>query len=153
MPISQYAPLYAVIGKTYGGDGHTYFNLPDMQGFAPMGQGEVPGLTPRQLGVTGGQSAVTLKNNTQLAPHTHTVNGTNATGNSSDPTNRIWAKAVATLVVQSYGQKIAQTPVVMSNSALSPAGSEAPQPHSNMQPYLGINFIMAWDGVFPARSS
>lgn len=152
LSIAQYQALYAVIGNTYTpSPSPTAFNLPNLQGFAPMGQGTGTGLTPHQLGVPGGKSAIPLTSDTQMAVHTHTANGTNATGNSSDPTNRIWAKVISTPQIQSYGKTVSPTPVTMSNNTLSPAGNVAPQPHSNMQPYLGINFIIAYDGDFPVN--
>lgn len=149
---TQYQALYAVIGNTYNPSPlPNYFNLPNLPGFAPMGQGTGPGLTPRQLGVPDGKSAVRLTSDTQLAAHTHTANGTNATGNSSDPTNRLWARVVSTPQIQPYGKTVSPTPGTMSYNALGPAGNAAPQSHSNMQPYLGINFIIACEGDFPVR--
>jgi microcystin-dependent protein len=153
LSIAQYQALYAVIGNVYNPSApQGTFNLPNLQGFAPIGQGTGPGLTPRQLGVPGGKSAVTLTSDTQMAAHTHTVNGTNAQGNSNDPTNRIWAKVKSTPQIQPYNTTTS-TLVTMSNNALSPAGSVSPQSHSNMQPYLGINFIIAYEGDFPMRPS
>ena len=152
--ITQYQALYAVIGNTYTpSPSSTTFNLPNLMGFAPIGQGTGPGLTPRQLGVSGGNATITLTRDTQLAAHTHTVNATNAQGNSSDHTNRIWARVASTPQIQPYGKTVSPTSATMSNNALSQAGSTAPQPHSNMQPYLGINFIIAYDGDFPMRPS
>lgn len=152
LSIAQYQALYAVIGNVYNPSApQGTFNLPNLQGFAPIGQGAGPGLTPRQLGVPGGKSAITLTSDTQLAAHTHTANGANATGNSSDPTNRIWAKVISTPQIQPYGKTVSPTQGTMSSNALGPAGSAAPQSHSNMQPYLGINFIIAYDGIFPVR--
>jgi microcystin-dependent protein len=41
LPISEYEPLFALIGTTYGGDGQTTFALPDLRSRVPvhMGQG------------------------------------------------------------------------------------------------------------------
>lgn len=52
LPISQYAPLFALLGTTYGGDGHTTFALPDLRGRAPIHQGQGPGLANATLGQT-----------------------------------------------------------------------------------------------------
>jgi microcystin-dependent protein len=35
--ISEHAALYSLIGTSYGGDGITNFNLPDLRGGVPMG--------------------------------------------------------------------------------------------------------------------
>ena len=34
--ISQYSALYSLIGNTYGGDGHTTFQIPNLQGASPI---------------------------------------------------------------------------------------------------------------------
>lgn len=149
LSIAQYQALYAVIGNTYGGQPNVNFNLPNLQAYAPMGQGAGTGLTPRIIGQAVGAPAVTLSSETQIPPHTHAAQGTNATGTSNNPTNRLWAKIVSTPKVQAYGQTVATQPVIMSNRALSPAGSTGA--HANMQPYLGINFIIAYNGDFPIR--
>ena len=61
MPISQYQALYALIGTTYGGNGTTTFNLPDMRGRVPMHRGQGPGLSNHSLGEKGGAETVTPK--------------------------------------------------------------------------------------------
>lgn len=37
----------------------------------------------------------------------------------------------------------------MRADALSPTGGS--MPHNNMQPYLGVNFIIALQGIYPSR--
>jgi len=147
--VSQYQTLFAVIGTIYGGDGQRTFQLPNLQAYAPMGQGAGPGLTPRQIGKPTGKKNITLAM-AQMPPHKHDVAATNATGNSSDPTNRIWAKNVSTPAIQPYGQTVV-SPVTMHGDAIGPSSSTNTEPHDNMQPYLGINFIIAWDGEYPPR--
>lgn len=146
--VMQYQALYAVIGNTYGGTPGQTFNLPDLRASAPLGQGSAPGLTPRTLGQPCGTAAVTLADS-QMVPHTHAAQGSNAVANSNDPTNRIWAKVVSTPQLQPYGKTVASAPLVMNGSALSAVGGGGG--HSNLQPYQGINFIMAWSGEFPVR--
>lgn len=148
LSVQQYPALYAVIGNTYGGTPNVNFNLPNLQAYAPVGQGSGPGLTPRQLGLPVGESNVTL-NAGQIPPHTHTANGTNATGTSNDPTNRIWARCASTPTTQPYGKTLAAQPVAMSQNALGATGGA--EAHSNMQPYLGINFMIALVGDFPVK--
>jgi len=45
LPISQYAVLFTLIGTTYGGNGTTTFNLPDLRGRFPIHQGTGIGLS------------------------------------------------------------------------------------------------------------
>jgi microcystin-dependent protein len=40
--------------------------------------------------------------------------------------------------------------LVMNPTAFAPAGGN--QPHNNMPPYLTLNFVIAWSGIFPTRS-
>ena len=41
LPLSQNTALFSLLGTTYGGDGKSTFGLPDMQGRAPMQQGDL----------------------------------------------------------------------------------------------------------------
>jgi microcystin-dependent protein len=72
---SEYAELFAVIGTHYGvGDGSTTFNVPDLRGRVPVGDGA--GLSPlstRVLGQTFGEEQHTLTI-TEIPAHTHTLN-------------------------------------------------------------------------------
>lgn len=142
----QYAALYAVIGNTYGGKAQSTFKLPDLRGRVPMNQGQGPGLTNRVLGTAGGQTGVTLTQS-QIPAHSHVPRGTWSSADSSAPANRIWAKSVGRSL---YAPNVGN-PAPMGAQALGPAGVETPASHDNMQPCLGINFIMAWNGVFPPK--
>src|SRR5262249_34952952 len=71
MAISQNTALFSLLGTTYGGDGKTTFALPNLQGAVPMGRGQGPGLTNRDLGEMGGAQAVTLTS-AQMPSHNHT---------------------------------------------------------------------------------
>ncbi|MCM2357373.1 MAG: tail fiber protein [Geobacteraceae bacterium] len=141
---SPYTALFAVIGKFYGGDGSTYFNLPNLQGFAPLNQGQGAGLTNQVIGKAGGATTVTL-NPSQMPSHTHTAAATNAKATSNDPTGRIWAKAAGVCLYATTNV----SPVAMNGSALGPSGSQGA--HNNIQPCLGVNFAIAWQGIFPVK--
>lgn len=64
LPISQNTALYSLIGITYGGNGQTTFNLPDLRGKVIVGANT----TNYPAGETGGQETVTLTV-AQLPPH------------------------------------------------------------------------------------
>src|SRR4051794_16502706 len=70
LPISQNTALFSLLGTFYGGDGKSTFALPDLQGRAPIHQGQGPGLTDRALGESSGESAVTLLV-TEMPGHNH----------------------------------------------------------------------------------
>jgi microcystin-dependent protein len=144
LPIAQNTALFSLLGTTYGGNGTTNFALPDLQGRAPMQWGQGAGLTPRSLGEQSGTPNVTLLQ-TQIPSHNHGAGATSAASGSNNPTagnfatgGRGRAPFYATL----------GTPVPM-----QPTGATGGnQPHNNMQPYLAITFIIALQGIFPARN-
>lgn len=146
MPISQNTALFSLLGTTYGGDGKSNFALPNLDGCAPMQAGQGPGLTLRDLGETAGEQTVTLLQ-TEMPAHTHSAVAVTASSNAS-PQNSIWAsgqKGFGNVYTPSSAQNTPMNPF-----ALSIAGGD--QPHNNMQPFLGLMFIIALQGVFPARS-
>lgn len=148
LPIAQNTALFSLIGTTYGGDGRTTTALPDLQGRAPMHPGSGPGLTTRRLGEQGGTDPVTLSG-AHMPAHTHNLVGSTAETEeegTSDPTGAAFGTVEAT--AQIYGTPPAT--VAMSGSSTSPAGGG--QPHNNRQPFLGINFIIALQGIYPSRS-
>jgi len=147
MPISQNTALFSLLGTTYGGDGKSNFALPDLQGCAPMQAGQGPGLSLRDLGETAGEQTVTLLQ-TEMPAHAHGVLAASGS-NSNSPVGNAWAsgqKGFGAL----YTPSSAQTNVQMNPFGTSIAGGNLP--HNNMMPFLGLTFIMALQGVFPARS-
>ena len=78
LKISDYPDLFKLIGTTYGGDGQTTFNLPDLVGRVPIGVGSGPGLDPIELGGVYGSETTTLP---QAPEHHHSTDGT-STGSS-----------------------------------------------------------------------
>jgi microcystin-dependent protein len=147
MPISQNTALFSLLGTTYGGNGTSNFALPNLQGCAPMQAGQGPGLTLRDLGETGGEQTVTLVQ-TEMPAHAHTVLAAGGAPDSNDPGGNAWAsgqKGFGNFYAPAAGNNVAMSPF-----ALSIAGGSLP--HNNMQPFLGLTFIIALQGVFPARS-
>jgi microcystin-dependent protein len=76
LSISQNQALFSILGTTYGGDGKTTFQLPDLGGRVPVGTGQGLGLTPCTLGERAGLERITL-NPSQMAPHNHEFNFSN----------------------------------------------------------------------------
>lgn len=147
LPISQNTALFSLLGTTYGGDGKSNFALPNMQGSAPMQAGQGPGLSLRDLGETGGEQTVTLLQ-TEMPAHSHGAQGSTGSDQVS-PTGNAWASGQklggANLYAPTSGNNVQMNPF-----ALTIAGGN--QPHNNMPPFLGLTFIIALQGVFPARS-
>src|SRR2546427_3180610 len=90
LPISQNTALFSLLGTTYGGDGKSNFALPNLQGSAPIQQGQGPGLSLRELGETGGEQTVTLIES-EMPAHTHGVQAGSAAGTLIPPTDAVWA--------------------------------------------------------------
>ncbi len=96
LSISQYPTLYGLIGTTYGGDGQTNFNLPDLRGRVPIHQGtlQVPGGGTYVRGQSGGAERVTLTEQ-QIPAHNHVWQA--GSGNTvTDPTGRVLAGGTGT---------------------------------------------------------
>jgi len=146
LPISQNTALFSLLGTTYGGNGQSNFALPNLQGAAPLGWGQGPGLTNRQLGETGGAETVTLIQ-TELPQHTHQASATAGSGTSNDPAGKLWARAA--VLRQSTNLYGTAGGAAMSANALASAGGN--QPHNNLPPYLALNFCIALQGVYPPR--
>lgn len=146
LPISQNTALFSLLGTYYGGDGKSTFGLPNLEGSAPLQQGQGGGLSERFLGEVGGSAVVTLVS-TELPAHTHTVQAAPSGGQAS-PAGNAWASAGFGRPAV-YGASAPATNVLMSPLAVSIAGSGLP--HNNMPPYLALTFIVALQGIFPPR--
>lgn len=148
LPISQNTALFALLGTVYGGDGRTTFNLPNLQGRAPMHPGRGPGLTPRQLGERLGAETVTLTE-AQLPAHSHGMNASSISieDGSGNPARNLTGSDEEGEAMTYHAPTNLQP---FAEGAIESIGGG--QPHLNMQPYLAINFIIALQGLFPSRS-
>ncbi|MGH9722464.1 MAG: phage tail protein [Bryobacteraceae bacterium] len=145
LPISQNTALFSLLGTSYGGDGKSTFALPNLQGSAPMHQGQGPGLSDRLLGEASGSQNVTLLV-TEMPFHNHFLQAVNDAPLTPSPGPGVmWSNAGA--VAQAFWG--ANPNVQLAPQALAPAGASLP--HNNMQPYLVLTFIIALQGVFPPR--
>ena len=146
LPIAQNQALFSILGTTYGGDGVNNFALPNLQGNVPLHMGQGPGLSSYVLGQTGGAANHTLTLS-ELPSHSHALHGTSSanTGNpAAVPGSELLAATASAKVYRS-----ATNLVAMANG-LSVGGGG--QPHANKQPYLGLTFIIALQGIFPSRN-
>lgn len=146
LSISQNTAVFSLLGTTYGGDGRTTFALPDLRGRTPIGAGQGPGLSNVILGEAGGVESTTLTIN-QMPQHTHTLGAQTAAGDTSDPTNALPANTGA-LDREYKGNTTANA--TMNASAIGISGGS--QPFSIRNPYLGMNYIIALEGIFPSRN-
>jgi microcystin-dependent protein len=146
LSIAQNTALFSLLGTTYGGDGRTTFALPNLQGRAPMHQGQGPGLTNRVLGETAGEENVTLLT-TQMPVHTHQPQADASGGGQTSPASATWGAG-------GRGRPAAYS-ATSPNATLSPqalAVAGGSQPHNNRSSYLGVSFIIATQGIYPSRN-
>ena len=144
LSIAQNTALFSLLGTNFGGDGQTNFGLPNLPGRAAICAGQGTGLSNYILGQTGGADSVTLSLS-QLAAHSHAALAFGRAGDTNSPSGADWARPATDTP---YGSST--PPGAMSAAATSSAGGG--QPHENRQPYLVLNYIIALQGVFPARS-
>jgi microcystin-dependent protein len=137
LPISENETLFQLIGTTYGGDGQSTFNLPDLQSRVPIHQGN--GFI---LAETGGAEEITLTTQ-QIPSHTHALLASQTSGTQ----------------INAGGNLTANSPIVKPYINIGPDGNMNPQaigpvggsqPHTNIQPYLCISFIISLFGIFPS---
>ncbi|MBN2701433.1 MAG: phage tail protein [Methylohalobius sp. ZOD2] len=141
MAIAQNSALYSLLGTQFGGDGHTTFGLPKMQGRAPVHPSSHTDVAT--AGQMGGQEYVTLSA-AQLPSHTHAFNAEDAAANQLSPSNGMPARAE----INTYAA--AADLVSLNPSSLQTTGGS--QDHPNIQPSLVLNFCIALMGVYPPRN-
>lgn len=174
---SQYAALFSVIGYTYGGSNST-FNLPNLVGRVPIGAGQGPTLSSYPLGTKSGAETVALTT-AQVPPHTHSVVTTGAKlsvmeGSGlyvsaspatmaipNSPANVVAAGASdfdngsGTIEVYNFGAatNTVQLTGTLNLVASTSPGSVSPNSgglgHNNIQPTMGVNYVICVQGVFP----
>lgn len=135
--IQQNQALFSLLGTTYGGNGVQNFALPNMQSRVPM---HVSNSFP--LGTVMGEEAHTLTVN-EIPAHTHSLAATTTTADTATPTSAALAAATSKI----YGSGVNAS---MAATALANTGGS--QPHTNIQPYLVLNFCIALQGIFPSRN-
>jgi len=131
---ADYPDLFAAIGTTYGAVDGSHFNLPDLQGRSPMGQGTGTGLSPRAPGDSLGEETHTLST-AETPAHTHVDAGhTHGDGSASPTLIAIGAGVPAPSAIPA----ISVTGV--GNASLDSVGSG--DAHNNIQPSLVITYLI-----------
>jgi microcystin-dependent protein len=92
------------------------------------------------LAETGGAEDITLTVS-QITAHTHPKLVSSSPANASSPVNNILGQGPDIYAEQFQTSNL-------NPAAITPVGGS--QPHTNMQPYLGLNFIISLFGIFPS---
>lgn len=149
LPIAQNQALFSLLGTTYGGNGVSTFALPNLQSRVPMHMG--PGLGGTYVaGETAGEENVTLSY-AQMPAHSHLFMGA-----SVDATLNVTADGG--LLATSTGGGGQPENFYASDAAPQPLNPQTVgstggnQPHTNLQPYLAVNWCICLYGIFPSRN-
>ena len=151
--------LFSLLGTVFGGDGINTFALPDYRGRGPVGMGAGAVSAPVTQGERAGSQQVTIMSN-QMPVHTHTVVAAMpcaaAAAQTVDPSGAVPATTV-TVVEERVTELSSYSPPSATTGTMAPmritvgaAGDS--QPLNILNPYLGTNFIIATEGIFPSRS-
>jgi microcystin-dependent protein len=149
--IVEYDVLYSLLGTQYGGDGRATFGLPNLTKKLSMGQGQGPGLSPRQCGDSVGSDSVALAGPT-VGQHSHALRGsTNAAGSDDEPNNMVLGPGVASGAnLALYYSQDAGTPVALASGSISSTGQGAA--HENRMPAQCVLYIICVrGGIYPPR--
>lgn len=152
LAVNQYQALFSLLGASFGGDGINNFKLPDYRGVVGLSTG--PGFN---FGQPFGQPVVSLTV-PQLASHNHLVGVNEDMGNDILRDGDDYPAQMSVFVSNPQSQKYAvkgfvnnpgNTLIPLAPDTIGIAGGG--QPHANLQPYLGLNICIAWQGVYPSR--
>jgi microcystin-dependent protein len=143
LPINQNQALFSLLGTTYGGNGIQTFALPNLQSRVAVGAGQGPGLSSYSLGQVGGEENHTLLQS-EMPQHVHALQASNVAGATPSPSGASLAQPSTKM----YSTATSLT--ALAPASIATAGGS--QPHSNIQPYLIINFCIALQGIFPSRN-
>ncbi len=153
LAISSNTALFSILGTTYGGNGVTTFQLPDLRARGPIGAGSAAnGLPAVDLGQIGGVQNVNILT-ANLPAHTHGVSLVVSNAAASIPTPD--ASSVLAGATDSSGNPLNLYAPGPGNVPLAPAPSGITGqniPLNVQDPYLGLNFIICTQGIFPSRN-
>ena len=142
LPINQNQALFSLLGTTYGGDGRVNFALPDLRSRVPIHMGVGNGVE-FTLGERGGEEYHTL-NQSEMPQHIHFVQASSLPATTSNPTVNYWANS-GKAVYSGASPNAAMAPQAIGNTG----GIQA---HTNMSPFLVLNFCIALQGIFPSQN-
>lgn len=153
--ISQNSALFSILGTTYGGNGIDTFALPNLKGRMAIGAGTVNSNQDYPLGVQAGTTQNTLMSaNLPSIAGGFQLRVKNQNANSATPTA---ASALAISGIPN-GRNFDPVPsfidadpdTAISTKSIMFTGQNIPV--NNMPPYLGLNYIICVEGIYPSRS-
>lgn len=150
MSIQQHQDLFALLGNRYGGDGRTYFALPDLRGRTPVCitsqpvQGQPVQEVSYKIAQTAGVEGVLL-DASEIPAHDHPLVAVSTAASSVSPSGNIFASAQPAVYAAGGGGTI---PLAAGSvTSVGDAGT-----HENRQPGLALFYCIATTGNWPQRS-
>lgn len=152
LSIANNTALFSILGTTYGGDGQTTFALPNLNGRYPIGSGSSNTGKSYELGEMSGSAQTTLLSS-NLPSFASQVKVANANSNSITPS----ASSSLAITGVPNGREFSPIPsyvdgdpdTVINAKSVSFIGQNLPI--NNMPPYLGLNYIICVEGIYPSR--
>ena len=170
MSIAQNTALFSLLGTTFGGNGQTTFNLPDLRGRSMVHWGQGPGLSPIQLGEAAGAEQITLLS-TQMPQHTHAATFTSTSTLGANAATKATLQAPATGAILARTKDGATpgpslpliylpsgTATDVTLGGLNVAGTVTnaiaggSQPVGIRNPYQSVTHVIVMFGIYPSRS-
>lgn len=150
LAISTNAALFSLLGTTYGGNGTSTFQLPDLRGRMAISQGTGPGLSNYTQGQVGGAQQATL-NQSNLPAHIHVATIETNPGNATE--RRSFRNAFAVTADNQYatGTNLNVT-MHVDTITVQGAGDTATTTAPTVSPFLVNRFCIATSGIFPSRN-
>jgi microcystin-dependent protein len=155
LAISSNTALFSLLGTNYGGNGTSTFGLPNITGAVLVGSGTSTADGNNYIvGQTGGVASITLDVN-NLPSHTHaptnplSVPTGSGAASTNSPVNNYPAQGSANLY---SGLALGPTNIPMNTSALTVGSTGSNLAYNNLQSFLGLYYVIALTGIFPARS-
>ncbi|WP_281561523.1 tail fiber protein [Thalassomonas sp. RHCl1] len=154
LSISSNSALFSLLGTMYGGDGRTTFGLPDLRGRVIIHHGTGPGLTSRTQGARAGNET-TILTEANLPAHNHNVRATarcvTTAGDTNVAVDNVWSKdagvSAATYSTSAPDADMENDAILVQQDNIGTGTG-----HTNMQPYLVLNYCIALVGLFPSRN-
>ncbi len=152
LPINENQALFSILGTTFGGDGRVTFALPDLRGRVAVGPRNGAGLNPVREGGKFGSNSVYL-NITNMPSHNHTATGsinlsdglaTHELGNG-----RHLSVNTGTSPIFSENTTLSQS--TAADLSINIGHNRGNLPFNIEQPSLGVNYIIALQGLYPSR--
>ena len=140
LPINQNQALFSLLGTTYGGDGRTSFGLPDLQGRTPMHAGATSNLLGQKTGVES--TTLTME---KMPSHSHSFSVELVEPLIGNVT--VAEDPFVDLLYQDVTFDVVPPSPPAGTSSAGGGGFD-----TNIQPSLGLNYIIALQGVYPSRS-